>query len=182
MQKNKGKNDGSAEVGPRLGHRHDFKVSVPQVEFDRPRPKSGEVEAAEVAALVGGKDQPVRQSIGAYGAKRPCPVINRQCGTPWSKTRESKCAHGTAPKIQMRTSAGQVERAHAGRARAALAEISFCESPTVQRDGGGVVDLVVCAQKQGAAGIHRDCARGAEGASRAVREDECAAVHCRSTG
>src|ERR1700681_2651307 len=108
MQQNKGKNDGSAEVGPSLGHRHDFKVPVPQVKFDRARCKSGEVEAAEVAALVGGKDQPVRQSLGAYGAKGPRPVINRQCVTAWSKTRESKVAHGAAPKIQMRTSAGQV--------------------------------------------------------------------------
>ena len=102
MKQNKGKNDGSAKVGPRLGHRRDFKVPAPQVKFDRARSKSGKVEAAEVAALVGGKDQPVRQSI-THSGNRPRPVINRHCVTPCSKTRESQYAHGARPKIQMRT-------------------------------------------------------------------------------
>jgi hypothetical protein len=61
MQQNKGENDRSAEVSPRLGHRRDFKVAVPQIELDRACSESGEIEAAEVAALVGSKDQPVRR-------------------------------------------------------------------------------------------------------------------------
>src|ERR1700730_17593079 len=111
MKQNEGKNDGSAEVGPSLGYRHDFKVPVPQVKFDRARPKSGEVKGVEVAALVGGKDQPIRQSVGAHRVGRPRPVINGQRVSARSKTRESKGAHRAAPKIQMRTRGGQVKRA-----------------------------------------------------------------------
>src|ERR1700682_2049925 len=129
MKQNKGKNDRSAEIGPRLRHRRDFKVPVPQVKFDRARSKPGEIEAAEVAALVGGKDEPIRQSIRAYRGRGSRPVINRQRVAAWSKTGEIKVPPGARPKIQMRTGGAQDECADAGRAPAALAEISFCESP-----------------------------------------------------
>ena len=103
MKENKGKNDGSAEVGTCLGHRRDFIVPVPQVKFDRARSKAGKVEAAQVAALVGGKDEPIGQSIRAHRGGRSCPVINRQGVAAWGKTGESKISHGARPKIQMRT-------------------------------------------------------------------------------
>ena len=60
MKQNKGKDDRSTEVGPRLGHRCDFKVAVPQVKLDRARGKSGKVETAEIDALVRGENQPIR--------------------------------------------------------------------------------------------------------------------------
>ena len=162
MKQNKGKNDRSAEPAPRLGDRGDFPIPVAQIKFDRARSESGEVEAAEVAALVGSKDEAVGQSIGALSGRRSRPVIDRQCVTPRNKTREIKGADGARSKIEMRTGGGQAERADTRSARTALTEIPSPESPAGQGDCGGVVDLVVCAQKQGGAGIHRDSARETE--------------------